>query len=221
MRQVCSGPVYLPLRRPLASHSSSTLLQHRSARHLQRRLDTCACAYPGKPQILKEPATRDATLGELLVEISDLPRKELQQLVDLGAVYYGDPGCPANPPKWRRAKRLGAAAMDEHISEVPPLHVCCFNASPMSALPRTGCMHVTSTDSLDVAPCAAACYDADAPLPMPPLHFCSYPPHMAAYSSPLCRGSGLECTPDQSDTQRPAQLIGHQLCSTWTMTSVL
>ncbi|CAL5218791.1 g513 [Coccomyxa viridis] len=69
------------------------------------------------PQILKEPAIRDATLGELLADLSGLPNTQLQQLIDLGAVYYGDPECPANPPKWRRAKRLGADAINQHISE--------------------------------------------------------------------------------------------------------
>ena len=142
MRRVCTAPVYLRLSKPTASQLFRISLHPRSARHLQRHNGTCACAYPGKPQILKEPATRDATLGELLVEISGLTARELQQLVDLGAVYYGDPECPANPPKWRRANRLGAAAMDQHISEVPT-SIC----AALLREPTTGRMHSSSTNA--------------------------------------------------------------------------
>ena len=121
MCKACSAPSHLNFNNSILSRPSAKTVQFRNARHLQKHTGICACAIPGKPQILKEPATRDAKLGELLVELTGLPTRHLQQLVDLGAVYYGDPECPSTPPKWRRAKRLGANAMGQPISEVATL----------------------------------------------------------------------------------------------------
>lgn len=205
MRHASGAPLRLHKSKQVAAQISSTKLRVASARHRHR--GAYACAYPGKPQILREPATRNATLRELLVEISGLPTSELQQLVDLGAVYYGDPECPANPPKWRRAKRLGAAAMDQHIAQVFHLQLLC---RPWLQVPASAYWPLAHLFNMVSSPCRAFC--------------CYTAPHFTAtlltaiircnIKCFLCRGSGSECTPGRSGTQQPTQLTGNQPSST-------
>ena len=94
---------------------------HGSLRRARRRdrgsISTFACVDQKGVQILRAAAPKDGTLGRLLSELSGLPAAQIQDLSDLGAVYYRDFN---RPPKWRRAKHLGEGALDTHIVEAWP-----------------------------------------------------------------------------------------------------
>ncbi|BDA43990.1 RNA pseudouridine synthase 6, chloroplastic [Coccomyxa sp. Obi] len=67
--------------------------------------------------IIREPAPRDGTLLDIATEVSGLHCASVQELIDLGAVYYGDPAACDEAPKWRRANRLAEAAQDHPIQQ--------------------------------------------------------------------------------------------------------
>ncbi|CAL8469981.1 g9523 [Coccomyxa elongata] len=48
---------------------------------------------------------------------SEVQTPRVQELIDLGAVYYGDPAGVELAPKWRRANRLAEAAQDFPIQQ--------------------------------------------------------------------------------------------------------
>lgn len=68
--------------------------------------------------IIRELAPRDGALLDIATEVSGLQRASVQELIDLGAVYYGDPAACNEAPKWRRANRLAEAAKDHPIQQV-------------------------------------------------------------------------------------------------------
>ncbi len=94
--------------------------KRRAHRSSSGRLYACLRSDNLPVHILKAPASKGGALGELLSELSGLQPEQIQQLIDLGAVYYGDPDCSLNPPKWRRANRLGTDALHAQISQVSP-----------------------------------------------------------------------------------------------------
>lgn len=68
--------------------------------------------------IIRELAPRDGPLLDIATEVSGLQWARVQELIDLGAVYYGDPAAVELAPKWRRANRLAEAAQDYPIQQV-------------------------------------------------------------------------------------------------------
>ena len=68
--------------------------------------------------IIRQPAPMGGTLLDIAAEVSGLHTDVVHELIDLGAVYYGDPDAPAQTPKWRRANRLAEAAPSHPITQV-------------------------------------------------------------------------------------------------------
>ena len=69
--------------------------------------------------IIRAPARSTGRLQDVAAEVAGLSPSQAQELIQLGAVYYGDPEVPLDEkPRWRKAWGLTDQALDHPIQQV-------------------------------------------------------------------------------------------------------
>lgn len=69
--------------------------------------------------IIRAPAPSSGRLQDVAAEVAGLSPSQAQDLIELGAVYYGDPEVPFDEkPRWRKAWGLKDQALNHPIQQV-------------------------------------------------------------------------------------------------------
>ena len=77
------------------------------------------CSVEKGATIIRAPARSTGRLQDVAAEVSGVSLSQVQDLIQLGAVYYGDLDVPFDEkPRWRKARDLKEQALDHPIQQV-------------------------------------------------------------------------------------------------------